>query len=258
MIRFIPRLFVAIALLGLFTSSSQATDLIQITKDNYDKVVPKGKEIDAIYGDWVLRNDKVCAVIANPTPGRKANMTVRGVGGMLIDFTTRFSGSDQLSCFYPAGGRYIFEQADNFGIQSGEEILPLDETPSVSQESITVVVTGKPLSGDDTVAAVRYSLAEDQAFLAYSAELINEGKKESQLRIMDSLRCDGDLFKTGDLDGAFIAEDVYFGQCYLFTIEDHDIKKTGGRNMELQTVKNEKLVVPAGESLTWNGKVICA
>ena len=40
---------------------------------------------------------------------RKANMTVRGVAGMVIDFTRRFHESDQLSCFYPGAGRYLFE-----------------------------------------------------------------------------------------------------------------------------------------------------
>ena len=55
----------------------QAAELIQISQDNYDQVVPPGKEVDAIIGDWVLRNDHISAVIAGPLPGRKANMTVR-------------------------------------------------------------------------------------------------------------------------------------------------------------------------------------
>ena len=57
--------------------------------------------MDGIYGDFALSDDQLIAVIAHPKRGRNANMTVRDVGGCLIDLTRRDQQSDQLSAFYP-------------------------------------------------------------------------------------------------------------------------------------------------------------
>ena len=35
-------------------------------------------------------------------------MTVRGVGGMIIDLTERHAQNDQLSAYYAGGGKYQF------------------------------------------------------------------------------------------------------------------------------------------------------
>ncbi len=59
----------------------RAAEVIRLVEKNWDASVPQGKEVDCIYGDWVLRNDKIVAVIAEALPGRNANMTVRNVGG---------------------------------------------------------------------------------------------------------------------------------------------------------------------------------
>ena len=69
--------------------------------ENWDQLAPSGKEVDCIYGDFVLQNEFLTAVIAQPIQSRHANMTVRSVGGSLIDLTTRQQASDQLGAFYP-------------------------------------------------------------------------------------------------------------------------------------------------------------
>ena len=58
---------------------------------------PEGKEVDCIYGDWVLRNDKIVAVIGEAIRTRHANMSVINVGGSVVDLTERDKQSDQLS-----------------------------------------------------------------------------------------------------------------------------------------------------------------
>ena len=68
--------------------------------------MPEGKEVDCIYGDWVLRNDRIVAVIADALPTRHANMTVRNVGGAVIDSRFAMQQSDQLSAYYPLGSLY--------------------------------------------------------------------------------------------------------------------------------------------------------
>ncbi|MFN0021496.1 MAG: hypothetical protein ACKVP0_24865 [Pirellulaceae bacterium] len=81
-----------------------AAEIAILTEKNWDEFVPKGKEVDCIYGDYVLRNDKIVAVIAQPLATRNANMTVRGVGGMIIDLTQRQAQNDQLSAYYAGEG----------------------------------------------------------------------------------------------------------------------------------------------------------
>ncbi len=70
--------------------------------------LPKGKEADGILGDFVLRSDKVEAVISHNAPQRRANMsTFYGEDGVtpgcLYDLTLRGANNDQMICYSPAG-----------------------------------------------------------------------------------------------------------------------------------------------------------
>ena len=70
--------------------------------------LPGGKEADGIRGDFVLRSDKVEAVISHNAHNRRANMSTfygeDGVSpGCLYDLTLRGANNDQLVVFGPAG-----------------------------------------------------------------------------------------------------------------------------------------------------------
>ncbi len=97
-------MFIAAILGGSLAPKLHAAEWIRLTAENYAQLVPAGKESDAIIGDWLIRNEHLSVIIAQPVAGRNANMTVRGVGGMIIDFTHRLHASDQLGCFYPVAG----------------------------------------------------------------------------------------------------------------------------------------------------------
>src|SRR5215217_1417559 len=99
----ITRMLAVLAGALLFASPAPAADLVVLTPQTWDEFAPQGKEVDCIYGDVVLRNDRITAVIANPVAGRNANMTVKDVGGCVIDLTLRDEPNDQLSAFYPCG-----------------------------------------------------------------------------------------------------------------------------------------------------------
>ena len=62
------------ALLAYFALSAQnnVVEVIEIGRDNVDQM-PKGKEADGLPGDFVLRNDKVIALISGNQPLRRAN-----------------------------------------------------------------------------------------------------------------------------------------------------------------------------------------
>ncbi|NBR84162.1 MAG: hypothetical protein EBS84_01595 [Proteobacteria bacterium] len=84
-----------------------APEAFEIGPDNKDQL-PRGKEADGIIGDFVLRNDKIEAVISANLPLRRANMsTFYGTNGIspgcLYDLTLRGAHNDQLTCFLPSG-----------------------------------------------------------------------------------------------------------------------------------------------------------
>ena len=72
--RLFPRWLIAFALVG--SAAASAAEVAILNEANWAEFVPGGKEVDAIYGDIVIRNDKLVAVIANPVDGRNANLTM--------------------------------------------------------------------------------------------------------------------------------------------------------------------------------------
>src|SRR6476660_4509021 len=72
--------------------------------------LPQGKEADGIRGDFVLRSDKIIALVSQNAPLRRANMsTFYGADGVtpgcLFDLTFRDAQNDQLIYFGPAEQR---------------------------------------------------------------------------------------------------------------------------------------------------------
>ena len=90
----------AVALTFAFVlSGAHAAELATLTPDNWDRLAPAGKEADAIYGDYVLRNDKIVCVIGNPllVTGRSTDRN-QGLspGGNIIDLTSVDEPNDLL------------------------------------------------------------------------------------------------------------------------------------------------------------------
>lgn len=67
-------MFLPLFALGLGVAS-QAAEHIVLDEENWEAVVPVGKEVDCIYGDHVLRSNRLIAVVANPVDTRNANLT---------------------------------------------------------------------------------------------------------------------------------------------------------------------------------------
>ncbi|MEN1679678.1 MAG: CehA/McbA family metallohydrolase [Planctomycetota bacterium] len=101
--------FATLLLFPVVSLTANAAEVAVLNESNWDRLVPKGKEVDAIYGDHVLKNNEIVVVIANAAPTRNANLTVKRVGGSVLDLTRLDAMSDQLSCYYPHGGGYTIE-----------------------------------------------------------------------------------------------------------------------------------------------------
>ncbi len=160
-------------------SQLSAAEIVRLTPETWEEAVPGGKEVDAIYGDYVLRNQHLVAVVANAVSGRHANTTVTNVGGGIIDLTTRGQApeeqSDQLSAFYP-NGRDPFAYRQVTVVQAhGEEV------------SLKVRAAG---GMDRPEVQVTYRLTDSSDFVLVESEFINRSDRQLTVELMDEVRAD--------------------------------------------------------------------
>jgi len=107
----IPTMKSAILLSLLIASSVPAAEVFEAALGR-EAELPKGKEADGILGDFVLRSDKVEALISQNSPNRRANMsTFYGEDGVtpgcLYDLTLRGANNDQLVIYAPCGHGFV-------------------------------------------------------------------------------------------------------------------------------------------------------
>ena len=101
--------FAAICGAVAFVQTLPAAETFEIGEHNFEEL-PRGKEADGIVGDFVIRNDRIEAVISGNLPERRANMsTFYGDGGetpgCLYDLTVKGANNDQITIFTPLGQR---------------------------------------------------------------------------------------------------------------------------------------------------------
>jgi len=200
-------------------SAVNAVELVRLSEANWDEFVPAGKEVDAIYGDWVLRNDHLIVVIADALPGRKSNMTTPDVGGCVIDLTFRDTPNDQLNVFIPAlsrqlrlreirGDGKVFFTAD----ADSEKPQPLD-SPVVAQE-LLFVFDAVEQKGKAKVR-VEYRIADGDQSVRVETVYSNPYDHPIKVAAKDKLRADG-AFEYGSDEALNMlwAYDSYWGQAY--------------------------------------------
>lgn len=216
-----------------------AADLVKLTPQTWQEFCPEGKEVDCIYGDLVLRNDKLIAVIANPIPGRNANMTVKDVGGCIIDLSVVQRQSDQLSAYYPGGKQLAW--------RAGQPIGDVREAKSVQ------IVLRAEGAADRPAAELTYTLKEGSPFVLVETTFTNRGAKALDIPLVDDLRADTTFDKAPN--GAaplFWVYDPWFGQAYGIVAEEKPIQSLSTGNAS--TLKYAKDGMPtvslaAGEKL---------
>lgn len=228
------RILIFLGLMAGLTATLPAAELARLTTDNWDTYAPAGKEVDAIYGDFVLRNDHVVVVVANPIEGRAANMTVRQVGGAIIDLTERNAPNDQLSAFYPGARRYKF-QFSSSSLGAGQ-----DEARGRSVELVVV----SPTSGhqhNTPELMITYSLRDGEPFVRVRATYRNPSDQAITVRLVDDLRADRTFeYAPDDTRKLYWVYDRWFGQAYGFYAEDHEIQSQsrGGRQRTLSYLQD--------------------
>ena len=185
----LSRRLLLLALWTVMTGPARAADLVALSPQTWDRYIPEGKEVDGIYGDFVLTNDQLVAVVAHPRRGRNANMTVRDVGGCLIDLTRRDRPSDQLSAFYPGASHRDLKFA---GIEVEAptiyEAAELDRV-FVQARRVTLRLVATPREKEPDVE-VAYSLEDGWPYLQVTTTYANHGARAVEAELMDAIRAD--------------------------------------------------------------------
>ncbi len=213
---------------GRLADEPAAVEIAQLADSNWEQLVPQGKEVDAILGDYVLRNEHLTAVIAQPLITRHANMTVRDVGGCLIDLTARPHESDQLSAFYPSARRFPFREAIARG--NDGQTIDLVKT-SIAKSSVGDIVVAAEASEGRPRVEVTYRLAAGQRYLTVISKFINNGENPVLVPLTDDFRLDHgkeDVVKAadGEADWYWI-HDVHWQQAYGWFVEKATIVANG-------------------------------
>ena len=208
-----PRLVLLLALsMFLAGSAAHPAEIVTITADWLARAgrdpataPPAGKEADWILGDHVLRNDRIAAVIADPVPSRHANMTVRNVGGSLIDLTPAAAANDQLSCWYAGDGTaaYRFAGASVEGNGAAEANAAADVAASRPLALVGKRVAFRvesPAKEGTPGLDVSYDLADGDDFVTVTTRFTNPHPQPLPIEFRDAVRADKTFTSLGWVD----------------------------------------------------------
>jgi hypothetical protein len=252
--------FVLLAASLLLATHSSAAEIAILQPDTWDDFAPAGKEVDAIYGDYVLKNDQIVAVIAQPLATRNANMTVRNVGGCLIDLTRVEEPNDQLSAFYPAAAKYPLIALDGLRIRVDDRETSFKDAARAAGKRIVLEIAADEVK-DKPRLTVRYTLDEGASCLLVETIYTNPTDKPVEDEAADSIRADRTF--TFGFDAAthcFWADDEWFRQAYGIVVPGYEVKGTGQRGTALELLKDgsAKFSLAPGETHTIARKIFPA
>ena len=228
-----------------------AAEQATLDADNWDKSVPQGKEVDAIYGDLLLRSDKLVAVVAEAKPSRNANLTVKQIAGSLIDFTERAAQSDQLGCYYPHAGSYEItgpiEWPAGLPAAEGSAKVAFQLTPPADR---TATMPGCTI-------VVGYELEEGKDYLTIRSLISNPTSESVELDLADGIRADGEFkFSVNKQLNVWWCQDEYWKQAYGVTpvaadlvMSDKDQGKRKPRRIQFQAADGKAIELAAGEAM---------
>ncbi|PNY38096.1 hypothetical protein C2E31_03515 [Rhodopirellula baltica] len=181
------------ASLLLMSTSVSAVD-VRVIYPEFEPTI-EGKEVDWIYGDYLMSNDQISLTIAAPIATRDANLTVREIGASILDLSVNDASNDQLSAYIPGALRYQF--FDPSKVDVGRE----GDTVYWTCESSNTV------ADDGTQANVRYELTEGQPYVVATVTIT--GEKAKDIKAFDQIRADK-TFDLIDVDQFAVSQDAFF------------------------------------------------
>ncbi|MCA9259000.1 MAG: hypothetical protein KDA61_07360, partial [Planctomycetales bacterium] len=192
-------------------------EALRLTEDNWQAACPQGKEVDAIVGDFVVRNERLVAVIAAARPERHANLTIRRVGGSLLDLTERRFPNDQLGAYFPAPTRSLTFQ--ELRVDGGA--VSLDEGEARGQEVELIFGAAADEATTQPELRIVYRLGVGDSGLKIATKVVGVPLSDYLATNLDALRADGEMELGGDDELAMVwARDRYWQQAYGIAVED--------------------------------------
>ena len=152
-----------------FAIQNSRLEVFEISKHNTD-LLPTGKEADGIIGDFVLRNQKIHALISANLPLRRANMATEYAfvtPGCLYDLDLRGAGNDQITVFRPGeqGGEVSYVRIADDGKDGAAVIETVRTAPS----------------GDGLFTRHEYRIESDWQYLLISSTYRNESAEAKKI-----------------------------------------------------------------------------
>jgi hypothetical protein len=170
MTRRLPVLGVLLVLCAwALVAQRDAVDAVEIGRHN-THLMPRGKEADGIVGDFVLRNNRVHALISGAQPLRRANMRTENMfvtQGCLYDLDLRGEDNDQITAFRPGN--------------LGGEVSWVRVVPGVARgAAIEVVRTAE--KGDGLFTRHEYRLEPDWQYILVESTYRNESQETKKIQ----------------------------------------------------------------------------
>jgi hypothetical protein len=228
-----PLRFVFVLILGLSAKLSAAE--LGVIAPACEPAI-SGKEVDWIYGDYLMKNDQISLVIAAPLATRDANMTIRNIGASVLDLTLNHPSNDQLSAYIPTAGRYLFH--DPSKVETGRD----------GDAVFWQCRSSRSLADDGTTATVRYRLEDGDAFVESTVWI--EGDAAGTVRAFDGVRADG-WFSFDKSGSVAYCTDSFFRQTIGFKCpaEQQPPEWRRGRPYQLRYV--EELIERTDGTMKW-------
>ena len=225
----LPALLVTLGVRSLF-----ALEAFEIGKGREGEL-PAGKEADGIRGDFVLRNDRIVALVSQNAPLRRANMsTFYGADGVtpgcLFDLTLKDEQNDQLIYFGPAGQR---------GLVSWVRVVPGTKDKSAAVET---VVTAEKNGG--IYKRHEYRVRDgDQGIW-----IISTFRNETNAKQTASIKDEWTRFnETGSVAGTRWADAVDPADKAGYAFAQTSLKDVKGS----QAIEGETIELNPGQEVTW-------
>jgi hypothetical protein len=223
-------LLISLILVCLRTGSAIAAEAFEVGA-GHESELPQGKEADGIRGDFVLKNDKVIALISQNAPLRRANMsTFYGPDGVtpgcLYDLTFKDEQNDQLIYCGPAGQR---------GQVSWVRVMPGSKDKKAAVE--TVVTSSK---SNGLFKRHEYRMHDGEQGVWIITTFRNEGTEPVKVSTKDAWTR---FNETGTRDGVLWADAVDPADKAGYALGALPMKGT-------QSVKEEEELAPKQE-ITW-------
>lgn len=147
-------------------------------------LLPHGKEVDAVYGDYLMRSDKIAVTLGGPAAFRDANVNTQCVQGAVLDLVRLDlpgGDNDLLDAYYPQG-HYLDAPAPTTA-----------QIVKAAGAEVVVRFTRKAtaaMQGDPVDVVTEYTLRDGEPYLRIRTTYTNPKATTAQAAVYDKIRAD--------------------------------------------------------------------